>query len=162
MSPPSPSLYKCVTNAKSCIQDHKKTEVPENPGNSGSTPTPCLDQPVLAQGGGGSTQQGHSTHCHGNSTATTNCSEPHMQRAQSLQHSCHLPWFFDTTLPVGRSGGCMCGLHFVGVLLQNVLSLEPGDRHCCSTRSVAHNVVQINGRLPRCQPVGWSQRLHVD
>uniref|UniRef100_A0A7S4GBR9 Uncharacterized protein n=1 Tax=Eutreptiella gymnastica TaxID=73025 RepID=A0A7S4GBR9_9EUGL len=58
MSPPSPSLYKCVTNAKSCIQDHKKTEVPENPGNSGSTPTPCLDQPVLAQGGGGPHSRG--------------------------------------------------------------------------------------------------------
>ena len=30
----------------------QKTVVPKNPENSGSTPTPCLDKPVLAQGGG--------------------------------------------------------------------------------------------------------------
>ena len=35
----------------------QKTAVPNNPKNGGSTPTPCLDKPVLAQdgrrGGGG-------------------------------------------------------------------------------------------------------------
>ena len=48
-----------------------KTVVPKIPKNSGSTPTPCLDKAVLAQGGGGvlkmvvaplPVQRGHTTH----------------------------------------------------------------------------------------------------
>ena len=59
------SLYNCVTNAQSSVQDHTKTAVPKNPTNSGSTPTPRLHMAVLAQGrgggGGGLLQQAAST-----------------------------------------------------------------------------------------------------
>ena len=51
------SLYKCVTNAQSCIQGPKEQRSSKNPENSGPPPTPRLDKPVLAQRGGGGLQR---------------------------------------------------------------------------------------------------------
>ena len=50
MSPPFP-LQARHKRPKILHSGPQNTAVPKNPENSGSTPTPCLDKPVLAQGG---------------------------------------------------------------------------------------------------------------
>ena len=53
MTEPPLSLYKCVTNAQACIQDHQKQRSQKIPRTAVQRPLRCLDKPMLVQGGGG-------------------------------------------------------------------------------------------------------------